>query len=389
MAIGLNLAPQHRVYAGFFLHAITMGSIFPRMPDIKQSMNIGEGTLGLSLIGLPVGTLLALTFATPFVERLGFRRTLLSAIPVVALMYAIAVHAIGPQSFFALLMPVGFLIGCVEIVLNVEADRTEAMIKRRIMNRSHSFWSIGFFSSGLFGAAVAQLGVSPQVHLAFIVPIIAIGVALLLGQFQPAPTRSVETTKDRPKFALPTLPILALVAVTLSGVLMEGAGMDWSAIYMHNIFNSSPFIAGIAVAIVALSQAITRFFADGFVEAHSPSSVARVLSGVLLAGVVVVFFSPAPAVSLVGFALLGIGTSVMWPLAVSTAAQMIDRPSAINVAAFVQVAFVIFLVGPPLLGSVAEHWGIRWAFGIGAPLAVLSLLTANTFGKKPPAKVMA
>src|SRR5260221_8106630 len=141
MKIGLTLAPQYRVYAGFFLHAITMGSIFPRMPDIKQTMNVGEETLGFSLIGVPVGTLLALTFATPFIERLGFRSTLLSAIPLVALVYAIAIHAVGPLSFFALLIPVGLLIGCVEIVLNVEADRTEALIKRRIMNRSHSFWS--------------------------------------------------------------------------------------------------------------------------------------------------------------------------------------------------------------------------------------------------------
>jgi MFS family permease len=389
MAIGLNLAPQHRVYAGFCLHAITMGSIFPRMPDIKQAMNIGEGALGLSLIGVPTGTLLALAFATPFVERLGFRRTLLSAIPLVALTYAIAIHAIGPQSFFALLIPVGFLIGCVEIVLNVEADRTEALIKRRIMNRSHSFWSIGFFSAGLFGAAMAHLGVTPQVQLAILVPIIVVAVALLLGKFQPAPTRSVETGQDRPKFALPTWPVLVLVAVTMSAMIMEGAGIDWSAIYMRTLFSSGPFIAGVAVAVVALSQAIGRFFADGFVETHSPSSVARFLAGIMLAGVIMVFFSPAPAISLTGFALIGLGTSVMFPLGVSAAAQMTDRPSAINVASFVQIAFVMFLIGPPLLGGVAEHWGIRWAFGIGAPLAVLSLLTASTLGNNSRAEVVA
>jgi MFS family permease len=79
----------------------------------------------------------------------------------------------------------------------------------------------------------------------------------------------------------------------------------------------------------------------------------------------------------------------MFPLAVSAAAQMTDRPSAINVASFVQIAFVMFLIGPPLLGGVAEHWGIRWAFGIGAPLAVLSLLTASTLGNKSRAELVA
>ena len=381
MTFGLNLSPAHRVYAGFCLHAITMGGIFPRLPDIRAALHLGEGTLGFSLIGVPAGTLLAFTFATPFLERLGFRRGLLAAISLVAIIYALAVHAVGPKSLFAMLVPIGFLIGCIEIMLNVEADRTEAMVGRRIMNRAHSFWSFGFFITGIIGAGAAQMGLSPQLHLGLMVPVILAAVALTLGKFEPAPTRVVESGQARPRFALPTVPILLLVTVTISAMLMEGAGIDWSAIYMRNVFNSSPFIAGFAVATVALSQAIARFFADGFVEKHSPAGVARLLSVVMFAGIMMLFFSQSQTVSLLGFALVGVGTSVMFPLAISAAAQMTDRPSAINVASFVQIAFVIFLFGPPLLGGIAEKYGIQWAFAIGAPLAVLSLMTAGALGK--------
>ena len=381
MPIGLHLPPQHRVYAGFALHSLTMGSIFPRLPDIKAAMGIAEGALGLGLIGAPVGTLLALTFATPVLERIGFRRAVLAASPLVALFYAIAVHAPGPLMLFFLLIPVGIGIGCVEIILNVEADRTEALIGRRIMNRAHSFWSFGFFGAGLFGAGMAHIGVSAQVHLAAMVPIAVAGVALFLGRFQPAPLREAAGQKT-PRFARPTPAILLLVAVTLSAMLLEGAGMDWSAIYMRTIHDAGPFEAGIAVAMVALPQALTRFFADGIVERFDPVAVGRGLAVCMGLAILCLFFATAPWVSLVGFGLIGVGTSAIFPLAISAAAQRTDRAASINVAALAQISFTVFLVGPPLLGFVAEHWGLEWTFGVAMPFVLVTLLTAGALAPR-------
>jgi predicted MFS family arabinose efflux permease len=275
------------------------------------------------------------------------------------------------------------MIGSAEVILNVEADRTEHLVGFRIMNRAHSFWSIGFFGAGLFGAAIGQLGISPQLHLALVVPLTMLGVALLLGGYQPSPKRAEEAEHQAPRFARPTGPILVLVAVTLSAMLMEGASLDWSAIYMRNVFDSGPFLSGFAVAIFAFCQATSRFFADSFVDRHSPSGVARVLLCVMALGVLCTFLSDMPALSLIGFALIGVGCSAIFPLAVSAAAQRTDHAAAINVAALAQISFITFLVGPPLLGFVAEHWGIRAAFGLGMPLIVVSLLLAGAFGSKP------
>ncbi|MER8433250.1 MFS transporter [Mesorhizobium caraganae] len=387
MTFGLRLAPQHRVYAGFAIYSFGMGNIFPRLPDIKHAMGIEDGTLGLSLIGTPIGTLTALTLAAPILERVGFRRALLGLVPLLSVAYALAVHASGPLALFLMLIPVGLMIGSVEIILNVEADRTEFLLKRRIMNRAHSFWSIGFFGAGLFGAALAHLGISPQLHLAIVVPIVAIGIALFLGGYEPAPSRFAGNDETAPRLARPTLPILVLVAVTLSAMLMEGASIDWSAIYMRTVFDAGPFVAGFTVALFAFSQASTRFFADSFVDRHSPSGVARVLLATMAVGVLLVFFSPAPLVSMLGFALLGIGSSAIFPLAISAAAQRTDRSAAINVAALSQISFVAFLLGPPLLGFVSDHWGIRSAFGIGIPFIILSLLTAGSLGRRAASPV--
>ncbi|RVC57995.1 MAG: MFS transporter [Mesorhizobium sp.] len=383
MRFGLNLAPQHRVYAGFAIYSFAMGNIFPRLPDIKRAMDIEDGTLGLSLIGTPIGTLIALTLAAPLLERVGFRRALLGLVPLIATAYALAVHAPGPLALFLMLLPVGLMIGSVEIVLNVEADRTEFLLGRRIMNRAHSFWSIGFFGAGLFGGALAHLGLSPQLHLALVVPMVGLSMMVFLGGYEPAPARHAGSGDAPPMFARPTLPILVLVAVTLSAMLLEGASIDWSAIYMRTVFDTGPFVAGFTVALFAFSQATTRFFADSFVDRHSPSGVARVLLATMAAGVLLVFLSPAPFFSLLGFALLGIGTSAIFPLAISAAAQRTDRSAAINVAALSQISFVAFLLGPPLLGFVSDHWGIRSAFGIGIPFIALSLLTAGSLGRRP------
>lgn len=383
MRIGLELPPQIRVFAAFFIYSFCMGSIYPRLPAIQEAMGVGEGALGLSLVGAAVGTLASLTFAGPYIEAIGYRRTLLGALPLLAVLYAVAVWAPSPLTLFLLLVPVGATIGCIELIINLEADRVEHAVGFRIMNRAHAFWSFGFFSAGMVGALVAQAGISPQLHLALMVPAVTLATAVVLGRFQAARHRVSAALDSGPRFARPTPAILVLVCVTFSAVIMEGAGIDWSAIYMRDVFLADPFWAGFAVALGAGAQAITRFFADSFVDRWSPAIVARTLLSVLGVGTVLVFVSEMQWLAYVGLALMGIGTSAIFPLAMSAAAQRTDRPAAINVAALAQISFVGFLLGPPLLGYVAEHFGIRWAFGIGLPLIVISLISAGALGARP------
>jgi MFS family permease len=383
MKFGLDLPPQQRVFAGFFVYSFCMGSLPPRLPDLQRMMQVREGLLGLGLIGLAAGTLVSLGVSGPIIERIGYRRSILTLIPLLSLLYAIASFARGPLAFFLLLFPAGLAIGGIEIILNLEADRTEHMVGYRIMNRAHAFWSFGFFSAGIISSLIAQSRLLPQIHLLLMVPLVIAGVALLLGRFDPAPHRTGASDQKPPQVAAPTLAIMALVAVTLSAMIMEGAGIDWSAIYMRDVFAVPPFLSGFAVALGAGAQAVTRFFADPFVERYSPTVVSRVLLRVLGAGVMLVFFAPSHWLALAGFALIGAGTSVIFPLAMSAAAQLTDRPAPTNVASLAQISFVAFLLGPPLLGFIAQRFGIRWSFGVGLPLVILSIVCAKALGTKP------
>jgi MFS family permease len=372
----LAKAPQRRVFAAFFLYAFAIGGFYPRLAELQRSMGLSESELGIGLIGAAFGTLLSLTFAGRLVERVGHRRTLFALLPALPLFYALAGHASGMLALFVCLLPAGLCIGAIEMLVNLEADRVEHQLGRRIMNRAHAFWSFGFFGAGLLGALAARLGISPQWQLAGMVPLQALLIALLLGGFEPAPHRSGSNAEPTHHLARPTLAIMALVLFSLSALVLEGAGIDWSAIYMRDVFDTAPFIGGLAVATGACAQGAARYVADRFVERHSPLAIARTLLGVLGVGTLLVTLAPAWPVALLGFALMGVGTSVMFPLAMSAAAQRTDRPAATNVAALAQISFVSFLLGPPLLGFVAEHLGIRWTFGLGLPLVVLSLVVS-------------
>lgn len=376
MAFGLNLAPQKRVYAAFYVYSLALGGIYPRLGDIQLAMGIEEGALGAALIGAAIGTQISLMFSGPLLQRFGYRLALIVCIPMLALFMGIGTLSPTPVVFFFALMLAGLAIGAIEVMLNVEADRTEHMVGRRIMNRSHAFWSFGFFSAGMVGAFAKQLGLSPQVHLFGMVAIILVVTLALFGRFEPAPARTAGEG-PQPRFVRPTLPIVILVGFTLSAMLLEGAGADWSAIFMRDVFSAAPFVNAFAFAIGAFSQAVARFFADGFVEKYGPLTVARVLILAMGVGVVLVTFSPAAWVALVGFALMGAGTSALFPLAISAAAQRTDRPAAVNVAAVAQMSFITFMIAPPLLGFVAEHFGIRISFGIGIPLVILSWFTVH------------
>ena len=226
-----------------------------------------------------------------------------------------------------------------------------------------------------------------------------------------APTRP--TLNEKPSlFVIPSNKIMALVFFTLSAMLIEGAGIDWSVIFMRDIFSTPPFINGMALFLGAAAQFIVRFNADNVIERFGSKNVAKLSiivmfiylllinyeTGILdkirissfnvisiLSGTGYVtddFFSNFPYLILFGFFLMGGGTAVLFPLAVSAAAQFSDKTAAANVASLAQISFIVFLIGPPFLGYIAETYGIRISFMICFPLLFLSWVFVSSIDKK-------
>ena len=271
------LAPQHRPYLAFFLIAISTGAFLARIPDLQVMLGVNKAQLGFTLIGLAIGALVSLTFSSPVVMRLGARTTLMITILGTAILLSLAPFMPNAPSVFCLLFLVGLLGGAFEINLNVEIGRIEAQVGFGIMNRSHGFWSFGFFVTAISASIIRQAGISMQTHLHLVLALVfVLGIVNVTGMKNaPAIQGTEEDTAHH--FALPTLGLMPLCIIGLSAFLVEGAGIDWSAIYMRDVFNAEPFIGGTGLTLFAGFMALARLFADPIVDRYGARPVAVVM----------------------------------------------------------------------------------------------------------------
>jgi MFS family permease len=210
---------------------------------------------------------------------------------------------------------------------------------------------------------------------------VLIAGSIVFSGIENAPRRQEAHPGDTPIIAFPTIGLLPLCLVAAAPLLAEGASVDWSAIYMRDVFAVEPFVGGLSVTIFSSFIAIGRLGMDPVIDRFNPRPVAITLLGIAAIGLVMVATATHPVVALAGFGLTGIGCSSVYPLAISAAARRTDRPAPINVAALAQTTFLVFFAGPPLLGFVAENFGIRFSYWvvvpvIGAALLVIKALAA-------------
>ena len=370
--------PKDAVFISFFLYALSLGTLFPRLGDLQTKMDIDKATLGLALIGLPLGVQITLLFADRIVRKFKFRLVLMTGIPLLGISQVVVALSEGPYTFAAILMLGGAAIAIIEVAVNLEADRVEAHIGHRIMNRSHAYWSFGFFGAGILGAGFSQLGISPFSHFALITVLSSVLTILLFAKYDAAKARRQSLVEKNKGFVWPSKGIFLLVFFSLSAMLVEGASIDWSVIFMRDIFNTVPLVSGLSLALAAIAQGIIRYFADQFVDKYGPERVSIYSLIAMVLGVGCVVFSFEPVTALLGFLLMGGGSAVIFPLAMSAAARRIDKTPEENVASLAQFVFVIFLLAPPILGFVGEHAGLRWSFALCFPLLIISFFTIHS-----------
>ncbi len=378
----MNIAPHHRIYTCFFLFAVSLGALLARMPDLQVALGVNKSELGLTLIGMAIGALISLTFSSPLIAHLGARTTAFITVLGTAASFALVPWVGEAPLVFCVLFGAGLLAGALEINLNVEIDRIEAQLGRGIMNRAHGFWSFGFFVTALIASAVRQAEISMQLHLAVTLAVVLVVGAVAISGIRNAPARAISHEAKAPLLALPTIGLLPLCIIGIAAFLVEGAGIDWSAIYMRDVFAVEPFIGGLGLTLFTFFMAMARLFIDPVVDRFGARAVASTLLVLSAIGLCAVWLAPHPYVALFGFALMGAGCSAVYPLAVSAAAQRTDRAAQVNVAALGQVTFIVFFLAPPLLGTVAEHAGIRTSYLICLPLIIYALFSTKALAPR-------
>ena len=369
--------PGHwRIIALFFVHALAAGAIHTRIPDVQLQIGLSESELGLVLMGQPLGALSMFLFSSRLIEAFGPRRIILWLLPLMTISAALVTVLLHPLAMFVLLAINGVGFSVTNIAINVEADRVEASSGTRVMNTCHGAWSVGFLLTSLLGAALRGLDVPPAFHLWALSPLlIALTLAVVLPM-QSAGERAFAGSAKR-KLAWPTAATLGLVAFGLGAGLAEGASRAWSIILLRDSFDAPTWIESMALPALLATMAIGRLVADPIIERHGPVRIARMLTALALAGLVIVVLAPRYPLAVAGFALVGAGICVLYPLMLSAAARLGDRPASQNVAATTLIVQMLNLGAPALIGSVAEGLGVRMAFAILIPLLVLTYVMAG------------
>jgi MFS family permease len=375
------LTTHWRIVALFFTHALAAGAIHTRIPDLQELIGLSEAQLGLVLMGQPLGALSMFLFSSAIVERFGPRLMVLVLLPCVVMSAALASVLLNPFALFVLLAINGVGFSLTNIAMNVEADRVEAATGARVMNTCHGAWSLGFLLTSLLGAVLRGLHVSPAIHIWGLAPLLIALIFVVVLPMPVMPPRAYAGGKAR-KLAWPTWATMGLVAFGLGAGLTEGASRAWSIILLRDSFDVVPFIESLALPALLVAMTTGRFLADRVIDRFGPVLVARSLSALAILGMLVIVLASEAWMALLGFVAVGVGICVLYPLMLSAAARLGDRPASQNVAATTLIFQLVNLGAPVLIGGVAQSFGVRMAFAGLIPLLMLTFVMAGRLRAK-------
>ena len=350
-------APARSVGLVFFSDSILFGTWVAHIPSVKAKYSLSDAHLGLLLFALPIGCFVMNPLTSRIVGRFGATQTCFGA--ALSLSVAMLIPLNAPQIWMAAagLLWVGLSAALLNVAMNTCATAVEHHSGTQIMSACHGMWSLG----GMIGAALASvviiLGVSPAHH----VSIMCFGVAILTLFLRPIIQQIKEppapqTTTDG--IVKPNFNLMLMIFVGLCVSMGEGLAFDWSAVYLKDIALASNQTAALGFATFAMAMTAARFAGDAIIPVIGQHRL-LFLGGLLAAlGLVLAVVVPQPSVVLVGFVLLGFGCALGAPILYAASMRVEGIAPAAGLATFATFSFVGFLAGPPLIGLVAEQFGL-------------------------------
>lgn len=363
------------VTAIFFTNGALIANWFARIPDVKQQLGLSEGTLSIALLSMAVGALLSQPATGWLIGKKGSRfMTTIMALAFCATLLLPGLATSLPLLMLALLL-VGAANGALDVSMNAQAALVEQRYARSIMNSFHAFWSVG----GLIGAAVGAFAVSRGLTVAnHFMLIAAAGIVIMFVAIRGLLPDGPAPASHEPAFALPTRALLPMGIVALCALISEGAIGDWGAIYLREWLGSSASVAAAGYSFFALMMAGGRFTGDWLTTRFGSGQIVRAGGGLVVLGIALVLFSSAPWIAITGFGLVGAGVSCIFPLILSAAARTPGVARGTGIAAMATVGYTGFLIGPPLIGSIAELFSLRGALGVLGIFGVLIILLGSS-----------
>ncbi|EFH83246.1 MFS transporter [Ktedonobacter racemifer] len=364
----------------FFANGMLLASWAARIPTIQQQLQLDPGPLGIALWGLAVGSLVAFSYVGWLIVHLGSRLT--TTIAAIVCCCSLVLPALAPNLLllWLSLMLLGMGNSVMDVSMNAQAASLEESYRRPIMSSFHGLWSIGALVGASGGSLMAWLNIMPLFHFLLVSGLLLLVVLLASRWLLPTTAKPSEKT---PVFARPTKALLGLGIIGFCSFMSEGAMADWSGVYLHRSLGTSAGLAALAFAVYSLAMTVARLLGDSITKRIGPVLHVR-LGGLLAAlGLGLALLFQQPILALVGFACVGAGLACMAPLVFSTASRTPNLAPGLALAAVATMSYTGSLVGPPVIGQVAELISLPYALGLLALLGLVIVLLAPTLARTP------
>jgi MFS family permease len=364
--------------AVFALNGSVIAAWISRLPATRDRLHADPRTIGLTLLMMGLGSLVAMPFVGRVATRVGSR-------PIVVVLSVVAgvclvTLSLTPNvvSTGAVLFVLGMAYGAWDVAMNIQGSFVDRAAGQDYMPRYHACWSVGGIVGAGLGALAAAVGVSLTLHFAVAALVSAAGTIAVATRWyvddrEPHVTAVQVETDDGPRPArLLTRRILLIGLITLCGTLLEGSAADWVTLYLTDDRGQQQSAAALGFAVFALAMASSRFAGTPVIARLGRARAIRIAGFSAGFGVAATLLLPGLAGALLGIVFWGVGTALVFPAAMSAGGEQPGR-AADGIAAISTIGYGGFLLGPPLIGLLAQQVGIGTALWI---LPVLGLAIA-------------
>ena len=357
----------------FFFLGMVFSTWASRIPDVKDRFSLSEAELGGILFMLPLGALAALPASGWLVQRWGSRQV--SA--VVLVLYGFFLFTTGISGNLEVLSVSLFLFGMLgnlgNIAMNAQGIAIQQIMGKTILSNLHAMWGLGAFAAAAVSGWMMHLDIEVGAHFAWIGAIASASALLFYFFLVPDPAA---TGEKQQVFVLPGRGLLLLGLICFCVAMSEGAMADWSSLYYRQVIHAMHTSSTAGYTAFALCMTMGRFAGDRLLQFLTHAQLLRINGLLILSGIFLALVFPVKWVVISGFALVGLGVSSVFPIVYMLAVKSKSMSPSASLAAVSSVGFTGFLLGPPMIGFVAEETGLRMSLWIIAVLGLLIILLA-------------
>jgi MFS family permease len=355
----------------FALDSFLFGSWVARIPYIKYHLGINDAQLGMALFALPIGSILMNPFTGRIIGRIGSARSCLWGGVGFFLSVIIPIHAPSPFILFLGLLIMGVFTALLNVAMNTCASNLERSQGIRIMSTCHGMWSLGGMAGSVFAGLLIWADVSASVHMVGVAVLLVVLLVVFYSSLRMIPE---EILIGASSMARPTKALMILIGIGLTVSMAEGLAFDWSAIYLREFAQANPAVSALGFAFFSLAMTSGRFVGDSIIPRYGEKKL-LILGGLLAAsGLVLAVLLPYTSLVLAGFLLMGLGCSLGAPMLYSASMRLPGTSPAAGLATFATLSFLGFMIGPPIIGFIAQARGLQYGL-----LFVAGVLAAGAF----------